>query len=60
MDIDTLKTFYDSILGYAMMITDIFDDNAKDFQYILEPKHFDIAIFGLASGILLNVKVVLV
>lgn len=56
MDIDTLKTFYGSILGYSMMITDIFDDNREDFQHTLEPKHFDIAIFGLACGILLNVK----
>lgn len=56
MDIETLNTFYGSILVYSMMITDIFDDKAKDFRYILEPKKFDIATFGIACGILLYVK----
>lgn len=56
MDLETLKIFYDSMKGYAMMITDIFDEKAKDFQYILQRQHFDVVIFGLACGILLNVK----
>ena len=56
MDTETLKIFYSGIKGYTMLLTNLLDGNAQDFEYIMDKKLLKMAGFGLSSCILLAVK----
>lgn len=56
MDTETLKTFYSGIKGYTMLLTDLLDEKADDFEFIMDKKLLKMASFSLSSCILLAVK----
>ena len=56
MDTETLKILYSGIKGYTMLLTNLLDGNAQDFEYIMDKKLLKMAGFGLSSCILLAVK----
>ena len=56
MDTETLKTLYSDIKGYTMLLTNLLDGNAQDFEYIMDSKYLSIASFSLVSCVLLAIK----